>query len=344
MKAFVTGGTGLLGSNLIFALAEAGYQVKALARSREKAAKLLAGSGAEIVVGDMENVAAFAPELGDCDVLFHTAAYFREYYGPGDHWKTLERINVDATIELLQKAEQYGIQKVIYVSSSGVLGHESDGGKSDESSKPDANTMANLYFRSKVMAEESIAAFLQTHKLPVVLILPTGIFGPRDAAPTGFGKVVLDYVSRKIPAVPPGGMCVVDARDVASGMISAVEKGKSGERYIIGGAYHSFADIFNLLESITGIPAPKVHMPYALALAYAWFSEQQAKLAGKRPTASVNAIRGLYLRREVNMAKAQRELGVNLQPFAQTLRDQVDWFQDNGYIQSAGGQVAPARV
>lgn len=334
MKAFVTGSTGLLGSNLVHALVEAGYQVKALARSREKAAKILAGTGAEIVIGDMENVEAFVPALDGCDVLFHTAAYFREYFGPGDHWGTLKRINVDGTIKLLTEAEKRGLKKAIYVSSSGVLGQRKNGAPADESTGPDANAMANLYFRSKVVAEEAVADFLKTQRLPVVMILPTAMFGPRDAAPTGAGQIVLDFMAGKMPAIPPGGFSVVDVRDVTAAMVKAVEKGKSGERYIIGGDYYSFGDIFRLLSQITGVPAPARHLPYAAALAYAWLSERQAQLTGKRPTASVNAIRGLRARREVNMAKARRELGVTLRPFEQTLRDEVDWFRQNGYIAS----------
>ena len=122
MKAFVTGSTGFLGSNLVIALLERGYEVKALARNRQKAQKVLGNLKLEIVEGDLDNIAAFAPALQDCDVLFHTAAYFCEYYAPGNHWATLEKLNVTATIELLTAAEKHGVKRAVHTSSSGVIG------------------------------------------------------------------------------------------------------------------------------------------------------------------------------------------------------------------------------
>ncbi len=332
MKAFVTGSTGLLGSNLVHQLLAAGYEVKALARSKEKAAKLLGDTRAEIVVGDMEAVDGFASELAGCDVLFHTAAYFREYFTVGDHWATLEKINVQATIKLLTAAQRHGVKKVIYVSSSTVIGAREDGRLSDESTPPDAYSYENLYAKSKVLAETAIAEFLKSHTLPVVLVLPSAMFGPGDAAPTAAGQIVLDFMARKLSIIPPGGFSVVDVRDVAQAMISAVQHGKSGERYILNNQYYSLGEIFAHLETITGVPAPTRRIPYMMAMFFAFISEARTRLTGAKPLVTVNAVRILNKRVELTADKARRELGFSARAFEDTLRDEVDWYIGRGYV------------
>lgn len=333
MKAFVTGSTGLLGSNLVALLKAQGHTVKALARSPEKAARFLA-SDVEIVRGDMEDVAGFAAELTGCDVLFHTAAYFREYFGRGDHWSKLERINVHATIELFKAAEKAGVKKVIYVSSSGVIGMKPGGLPGDETTPPDGPALQNLYFRSKVAAEQAIYEFMKTHSLPIVQILPTAIYGPGDSGPTGAGQLILDFLGKKLPGIPPGGFSVVDVRDVAQAMLNAVERGKSGERYIINNRYYRMSEIFAILGKVSGVSAPTMAIPAAIALIFAYVSETVANLRGVESSVTVNGARTLLLRREVKTDKAQRELGVVMRPFEDTLRDEVNWFQTHGYVGS----------
>jgi dihydroflavonol-4-reductase len=170
-NAFVTGATGLLGTNLVRELVREGWKVKALARSRPKFERLFRGIEVEPVTGDMEDLAGFATALRGCDTLFHCAAYFREYYSAGEHEEILNRINVRGTIELLNAAERADVSKVIYVSSSGVLGMSASSGTIDESA-PYANETSNLYFRSKIHAEQRLFDWLTSHRMPVVLILP----------------------------------------------------------------------------------------------------------------------------------------------------------------------------
>ncbi|MCU0511477.1 MAG: NAD-dependent epimerase/dehydratase family protein [Anaerolineae bacterium] len=341
MRAFVTGGTGLLGSNVVSLLLAQGHEVLVLARSAAKAAQLLP-AGVTVLTGDMADVPAFAHHLAGVDVVFHTAAYFREYFSTGDHRARLEQINVQATMQLLNAAEAQGVKKVIYVSSSGVIGLKPGGLPGDETTPPDAHTHSNLYFHSKVLAEEAISAWLQTHRLPVVLILPTAIFGPGDSGPTGAGQMILDALTGRLPAIPPGGLSVVDVREVAQAMVNAVERGRSGERYIINHRYYSIGEILALLERLTGIPGPRLPLPYPLALLVATGSELVSRLTGTEPQITVNAIRTLGLRREVRTDKAQRELGIQTRPFEETLRDEVDWFARHGYIKDARvlGQLA----
>lgn len=335
MKAFVTGATGLLGNNLVRLLVQQGYEVKALVRSKEKAQNFLGDvKNVEFIQGDMENVASFAETLQGCDVLFHTAAYFREYYQPGDHWPKLEKINVLGTIELLEAAEKHGIKKAIHVSSSGVIGEDDSKGIGDESTGASGIALENLYFRSKVETEKAIANFLKTHSMPVVMILPGWMYGPGDAAPTSAGQLVQDFLGRKLPGVLNGGATIADARDVAEAMITAAQKGKNGERYIVGGKLYRLADIMKTLEKVSGVPAPKFRIPTPLALTIAWVSEIVARLTGGTTLLTVNGIKTIANPHQISSEKAIKELGAKFRPLEDTLRDTVNWYKSNSVIQS----------
>ncbi len=327
MRAFVTGGTGLLGSNLIRLLVEQGHEITALVRSQRKAAQVLGDLPVTLVEGDMQNVDDWSSTLAGCDTLFHTAAYFREYYAPGDHWSTLKAINIDATLQLFAAAERHGIGKVIYVSSGGVIGPNPAGGPSDETTPPGTGAMENLYFRSKVLGEQAMAHFLETHALDVVLILPGWIFGPGDGAPTTSGQIVLDLLDRKLPAIPPGGSAIVDVRDVAQAMISATSRRRRGERYIVSGPYASLADVAQTVARVAGVQAPKLRLPFVVALSYAWVAQTYARLMGTSTVVTVNGIRSMHEQIDLSSAKAERELGATFRPLEDTLRDEVAWFR-----------------
>lgn len=325
MRVFVTGATGLLGGNLVRLLAQQGHTITALVRSPERAARQLGGLGVTFIKGDVADVATFAPALAGHDLLFHTAAYFREYYQIGDHWPRLKAINVDGTLALLRAAEASGVGKVVYASSSGVLGK---GDPADESTPPDRLVHENLYFRSKLLAEEQIAALLQTSKVPVVLILPGWMWGPGDWAPTNSGQILIDFLNRKLPVGLPGASCPVDARDVAAAMIAAAERGRSGERYCIGGdTAYSFRELFAMVEELSGVPAPRLYPPIPLLLAVAHLSEAAARLTGGPVQIPVEGIRTLSEARRTSSAKAVRELGVTFRPLRDTLRDTITWLR-----------------
>jgi dihydroflavonol-4-reductase len=331
MHAFVTGATGLLGNNLVRLLVQQGYQVTALVRSQAKATRLFAGLDLRLVEGDMRDVASFADALAGCQVLFHTAAYFREYFQPGNHWETLEAINVRGTLALLAQAERRSVERVIYTSSSGVIGMRPGQAWGDEQDSPDDYVLRNLYFRSKVLAEQQIARFLETSALPLVLILPGWMFGPGDAAPTSSGQLVLDFLKRALPGLISGGGAPVDVRDVAQAMINAVERGRSGERYIVGGDHFvSFAELFQMLEQVSGVPAPRLPIPLPVMLAYAAASELYGRLSGKPVLATISGVRTLQARRQTRSDKAVRELGASFRPLVETLRDEVAWFREQG--------------
>ncbi|MGP1371184.1 MAG: SDR family oxidoreductase [Almyronema sp.] len=333
MKAFVTGSTGLLGSNLVRLLVEQGHRVKALVRSPEKALRLFGDLDVELVKGDMLDLEGFVEELQSCDVLFHTAAYFRESFQPGEHWQKLEEINITATINLLRYAKQYQLKKVVYVSSAGVIGKLPDGTAGNESTPPHPITYQDPYFRSKLFAEKAIDAFLAEHPLEVTLILPGWMFGPGDVAPTSSGQFVLDYVNRKLPILIDGGACIVDARDTAIAMIKAATlSGRSGERYIVGGHYYSLEDLCKALTAITGVPLPGFRLPHRLLMAYAWISERYSQVTHRPILISCNGARNLYAKLKWNSDKAVQELGIAFRPMEEMLQDQVNWYRQHHYL------------
>jgi len=333
MKALVTGSTGMLGHNLLRELLEQGWEVRALVRSRRKAQTLLSDLPLELVEGEMENVAGFAPALEGVDAVFHTAAYFCEYYSAGDHWPRLKRINVDATLELVAAAEHRGVKTFVHTSSSGSLQVPADHALCDETSRLATDTR-NLYFKSKVEGDLAIARWLEAapRAIKLVSILPGWMIAPRDAAPTSAGKLILDFMNRKIPGVIQAGTSTVDARDAASAMIKAVTHGRHGEKYLVAGRMTHFGELFALLEQLTGVKAPTRTFPNGLVLTLARLDTTISGLTRKTPTLPLDGIKTLLALHSLSSAKAERELGVHFRPLEQTLRDTVDWYRENGYL------------
>jgi dihydroflavonol-4-reductase len=324
--AFITGATGLLGNNLCRALVAQGWQVKGLVRSIEKAHKLLGDSGVEFVHGDIENSAAFAPFLAGVDVVFHTAAFFREYYQPGNHWETMKRLNVDATMELLQKAQTQGVKRVVFTSSSGVI-QTQPGQLATETASYNTFAEENLYFKTKVMAEQQIYRFLETSNLDVVMILPGWMMGPGDDAPTSAGQLILDLMARKLPGLIDGGSSLADARDVAMVMIAAAERGKRGDRYLVAGSLATMKEIAQEVEKASGVKTPSIIMPNWLALSIAHLSEKWSDLTGSKNPMPPAGIRTLMEKSQLSSAKAEQELGATFRPLKETIQDTVAWYR-----------------
>jgi dihydroflavonol-4-reductase len=333
MRAFVTGSTGLLGSNLVHTLIAEGHTVRALARTPEKAQRVLPTSDRlEVVKGDLEDISAFSSALEGVDVLFNTAAYFSEYFRRGgDEWQPLQRINIDATLALFRAARDRGVSRIIHTSSSGTIGRPAQGNMADETTPPDALSHENLYFRSKVLGDQAIAALVRDEGIPVVTIKPALILGPRDTGPTGFGGFLVDMLAGKVPAVPEGRVTVVDARDVAAGMIRAVERGRVGEQYLIGNCYVTLAQVARILTDFIG-RRPYMTMPHAVGMTVGFFSEMAANLTGGEPMVTRRALRAFQYDFRTSTAKAERELGVTYRPLEETLHDQARWFIENGYV------------
>lgn len=344
MKAFVTGATGLLGNNLVRALVWEGHEVKALVRSTEKAERQFGEiKNVEFITGDIADVEGFAAHLKGCDVLFHTAAYFREYTRRGDPENLLQKLNVDASVKLFAQADKRGVKRGIFTSSSGTIGVKEDGSAGDEATPPAKIAYENMYFNSKVRAEKALNELAPNLKMEIVHILPGWMFGPGDAGPTGAGQLAIDFLERKLPGVPDGGTKIADARDVADAMVSAATNGRNGQRYIVAGNYYSLKEVFAVLERVSGVPSPKFVLPKPLMFAAAWITETIAGIKGEEANLTVMGVKTLSAKLKATSALAEKELGAKFRPLEETLRDTVNWYFENGYVErKAEGLAAKA--
>ncbi|QKZ06403.1 SDR family oxidoreductase [Pseudomonas eucalypticola] len=326
---FVTGATGLLGSNTVRALLHRGIRVKALVRSQEKARRQFAGLPVEWVQGDLSCTEAFSHHLQGCDTLIHTAAYFRDSYKGGRHWQALYDTNVTATERLLSAAYAAGIGRAVHVSSIAVL-HGRPGQVIDETmSRPEQG--ADDYYRSKILAEQVVQRFLRHHPdMKVTMVLPGWMFGPGDIGPTSSGQFLMDYVAGKLPGVLPGTFSVVDARDVALHLLAAAERGRSGERYLAAGVHMDMASLFKVLAEVSGVPAPQRQVPLALLRVIAAGHELYHRLSGKPVLISPASVRLMAQERgrtHFSHVKSRHELGCSFRPVEQTLADTLGWYR-----------------
>ena len=337
--ALVTGATGLLGNAVVRQLLDAGTEVTAVVRDAGRARALLPNHPAlRLVTGDITDVAGFAHALQGVDVIFHTAAYFREYYQPGSDLRLLHRTNVEAVGELMRSAVNAGVPALVHTSSIAVLGGGTPQNPGDEDT-PNAvpDDRRNAYGASKIRAEELIADFCARHPLRVPLILPGWMWGPGDAGPTSAGRLFLALARGEVKALPRAGNHLVDARDVAAACIAAAVRGTGGRRYIVAGAWHSLQELVAGVVRATGADRVPRELPAAAAMTAAAALEWQARLRGKPPVATRTGMRVLMegTHRRVVSARARSELDVVFRPLEQTLADQAAWHRDRGQLAAA---------
>ncbi len=327
MNTFVTGSTGLLGTNLIQLLLTQGHQVKALVRNGSKTNEFV--RNCQIVNGDITRCSEFSHALAGSDVIFHTAAYFKEYSHQGDHELALRQTNVEATISLLENCRLQGIRNFIYVSSNGVTGlkckMQNEGSGFNEQTD-------NLYFKSKIESEKAIDDYIMSHpEMRVIIIRPSLMIGPHDSGPTQAGKVLLSIVKGKMPFILPGNIVVVDARDVAKSMVNAVNNGISGERFIIGGNLYSIAKFAETIHDISGVKLPKHKPPYSVAmimLSLAYFICKIKKHNLPVRPMDLHRMRILQL---PDSSKAKKVLSTQFRDLSESLNDSITWFKQNKY-------------
>lgn len=334
----------MLGNNLARELVGRGHEVRVLVRSGEKAVRLLGDLEVEFIQGDMTDVEDFAPALDNVDVVFHTAAYFRETLSPGAHWPMLERINVANTIRLFEEAASRDVGKVIHTSSNTTIRKREDGRISDESDTAAPGETLDLYAKSKILGDEAIAEFVKIQDTPVVTIKPSLMFGPNDAAPTGGGQFVLDFLNRRLPVVLDSGIDVTDARDVARVMLAAANHSEGDKSYIAAAHYVSQYEMMSALEEVTGVPAPTRSVPTALALAVAWANGRIGALTNPTSSLSVNGIRAITEKKRTSSAKAERELGATFRPLEETMRDTAAWYLDQQPEKVKGAALIRSRM
>jgi len=336
MLAFVTGATGFLGSHVAHALAEQGAQLRLLVRPTSDLRNLDDLKNTDRVVGDLRDPASISKALSGCDVVFHVAADYRLWVrDPGEMYRS----NVEGTRSLLEAARKQGVRRVVYTSSVATMGFtasnlasSNNGNVADEQSPVGIADMIGHYKRSKFMAEQ-VAVEAARSGVDVVIVNPTTPVGERDIKPTPTGRIVLDFLKRKFPAYVETGLNLVDATECARGHIQALEKGRSGERYILGGENLTLKQILDRLAVITGLKSPTLKLPYVFAFAAGVVDEMvTGRLLGREPRATIDAVRMGRKMMFVSSAKAERELGWRTVPVEGALRRSVDWFRGNGYV------------
>ncbi len=327
MKVFLTGATGFIGGHVARAYAAAGAELRLLTRSTSKLAGL-EGLAAETVMGDLREPEALRTALSGCEVLVHVAADYRLWVpDPNEMYAA----NVEGTRALLRLAREQGVAKVVYTSSVATMGFRQDGTIVDEATPVSVEAMIGHYKRSKFLAEQEAVSAARSGQ-HVMILNPTTPIGPGDAKPTPTGRILVDFLNRNFPAYVDTGLNLVDVEEVARMHVAALDRGRPGERYILGGENLTLKQILDRLSAITGLPSPTVKVPHAVAMAFAFFDETvTGKLRGKEPRATVEAVRMGRKKMFASSAKAERELGFQLLPVYSALRSAVEWFLEHGY-------------
>src|SRR5271169_5780571 len=332
MLAFVTGATGFLGSHVARVLSEQGANLRLLVRPTSNLKNLEGlGSGttkAETATGDLRDSASLEKAMAGCDTVFHVAADYRLWVrDPAEMYRS----NVEGTRAILEAARKNAVRCVVYTSSVATMGFTGNGHPADEESPVVLADMIGHYKRSKFMAEQ-VALEAGRGGMRVVTVNPTTPVGEQDVKPTPTGRIVVDFLKRKFPAYVDTGLNLVDVRECARGHVAALEKGRSGERYILGGENLTLKQILDKLAAITRLPSPRVRVPYVVALATGVVDEVvTGRILGREPRVTIDAVRMGRKKMFVSCAKAERELGWKTVPVDDALRRAAEWFQANGY-------------
>ena len=323
----VTGGTGFVGTHVVRALLARGRAVRCLVR-RESRRDNLEGLAVEVVFGDVTDRASVARALAGIDTLYHCAADYRLWARDREE---LSRVNVGGTQDVLAAAAEAGVSKVVYTSSVGALGLTRAGSPADETTPVVRDEVVGRYKKSKYDAERVAEAWAR-RGLPVVIVNPSTPVGERDVRPTPTGQMIVDFLNGRLPAYVETGLNVVDVRDVAEGHVLAAERGRVGEKYILGNRNMTLKEILETLSLLTGVPAPRVRLPHALPLAAAAVATLVANVTGRPPRVSLESVRMSMHRMFFDAAKAVRELKLPQTPVQEALGRAAAWFREKGYV------------
>ena len=328
MTTLVTGASGFLGSAVLRALLERGEPVRALVRPRSNRQNL-DGLPVEIALGDLTDRQSLADAVRGCQAVFHVAADYRLWAAdPAELYRT----NVDGTRTLLEAAGEAGVARILYTSSVATLGSRPDGEPADERTPAKLDHMIGHYKRSKYLAEQAVRE-LAGRGLPVVIVNPSAPIGPRDIRPTPTGRMVLEAARGHFPAYVDTGLNVVHVDDAAEGHLLAFERGRIGQRYVLGGENLPLGEILGTIAQLVGRRAPRLRLPPGLLLPLAHLAETAARLRGGRePLLTTDGLRMARKRMYFSSALAERELGFRARPALEALRDALDWYRRHGYL------------
>jgi len=339
MTTLVTGATGFVGSHVARQLVSEGHAVRVLIR-RSSDCRMIEDLPVERAEGDLRDTASLDRALHGVRRVFHVAADYRFWTPVVDE---IYQNNVEGTRHLLEAAGRGSVEKFVYTSTVATIAVHREGTLPNEDTRAILDEMIGHYKRSKFLAEQE-AVKAAVAGLPVVIVNPTAPVGPGDWKPTPTGRIILDFVNGRMPAYVDTGLNVAAVEDVAAGHLLAAEKGRVGERYILGGRNMTLKQILDVLSAITGRPAPRVRLPHAIALAAGYADEWFSHLTGREPQIPVDGVKMSRHRMFVASDKAERELGYKPRSVEDALARAVRWYEGNGYIRrrAAGKKVAQA--
>ena len=327
MKTFVTGATGFIGASIVRELLKDGRDVRALVRKGSDSSNL-SGLDLELWQGDLRDHESLKQGLQGCDVLYHAAADYRLWTRqPADMY----RVNVEGTAAILEAALEAGLKRVVYTSSVGTLGNPGDGTPGSESTPVSLSDMVGHYKKSKFLAERE-ADKLAARGLPLIIVNPSTPVGPLDIKPIPTGRIIVDFLNRKMPAYLDTGLNMIAVEDCASGHLLAEKHGRIGEKYILGNSNLTLREIFANLAGITGLSAPKVRLPYTPILLAAYINEGLSWVTGKEPLIPLAGVQMAAKFMFFDSTRAVRELGLPQTPVIDALQRAVEWFRMNGYV------------
>ena len=328
MRSLVTGASGFVGAAVTRELLAAGHEIRALVRPLSNR-RNLQGLPVEIAEGDLRDRSSLRRAVKGCDNLFHVAADYRLWIPEPD---VMYDTNIRGSQEIILAALDAGVQRIVYTSSVATLGLTGDGTAATEDTPSTLDMMIGHYKRSKFLAEQTVRKLIIENQLPLVIVNPSTPIGPRDVKPTPTGRIVLDTIRGRMPAYVDTGLNVVHVDDVARGHLLALERGRPGERYILGGENLSLLQILTLIDELTGRRRRRVSLPHGMVLPAAWFMEKWARISGQEPRATVDSVRMARKKMFFSSNKAVNELGYQFRPARAALQDAINWFTHNDYL------------
>ena len=326
--ALVTGGSGFLGSAVVRALIARGVRVRALVRAASPRGNF-AGLDCETVVGDLTDRQSLMASLKDVRYLFHVAADYRLWARDP---AAIVHVNVEGTRNLMQEALAAKVERIVYTSSVATLKVAGATGPVDETSPLDSADAIGAYKRSKTLAERVVEEMIARKDLPAIIVNPSTPIGPRDIRPTPTGRILLEAAHGRIPAFVDTGLNFAHVDDIAEGHLLAFEKGRIGERYILGGENLSLQELLISIAILTGRRAPWIKLPRGPLFPLALGAEAMARFTGKEPMLTVDGLRMSRYRMFFTSAKAERELGYRSRPYQEGVADALTWFREAGYL------------
>jgi len=327
VKTLVTGGTGFVGSHLVRALLDRGEQVQCLVRSTSRRDNL-EDLPVEFVTGDLRDIDSLKLATKDCRVVYHCAADYRLWCkDPNEMYQS----NVEGSNNVMQAAFDEGVERVVYTSTVGCLGLNDNGAPANEDTPVTIDDMTGHYKRSKFLAEEKVREWA-ARGLPVVIVNPSTPVGELDIKPTPTGKIIVDFLRGKMFGYVETGMNLIDVRDCAQGHLLAAQKGRAGERYILGGRDLTLKELFDSLARVTGTASPKLKVPHWVAETYARLENAWSiRIARRDPDVPLESVKLARHKMWFDSSKAVRELGLTQNPIDAALERAVKWFREHGY-------------